>query len=280
MNNIKGPLFKGCWQHQWRLDDKVTLVYGRQDSNHWLQFPGLAEFSISPDARDIHCYPFTAVPEPTLRHLLLDQVLPRCMAQQGYLLLHAGAVRTPVGLILLTGSSGAGKSTLAGYLHQAGWPALSDDCMLIEEKQERAVATPSYGGVRLWPDSQEFLFPNHEAKLEMAHYSTKQRIVLDEPAEAEKVAAICLLAPPDPQQVDARVTLQPVSKRDGYMELLKQTFQLDVTDARKVAHHAQSLTRVVQNISLYELCIPRNYQELAEARLMILETILNDSADS
>jgi len=101
---------------------EVVLAYGRQDSYHWLRFPGFADFCISANAREISCHPLPGIPSETLRHLLLDQVLPRCLAHQGKIMVYASAVQFEQGLLLFIGDSGAGKSTLAGNFHRASQP--------------------------------------------------------------------------------------------------------------------------------------------------------------
>jgi hypothetical protein len=263
------------WKHDWTTNGIITINYGMQAADHILHFPGLADFKISADTYEIHCRPLTGIPEFTIRHLLLDQVIPRCIAHQGDLILHASAVKTPKGLILFSGSSGAGKSTLAGYFHQSGYSAISDDCILIEEKGNFVNAIPSYGGVRLWKDSQEFLFPNSKDTVDMAHYSSKQRITLIEGNEFEtnKLAAVVFLTSSG-EEKKAGVTLKSFPVRDGFMNLLKQTYQLDVTDAKKVAQSVQTLGRVVNKIPLFQLTALRNYDYLPIARDIIIEKLL------
>jgi energy-coupling factor transporter ATP-binding protein EcfA2 len=277
-------LFSGNWGYHWYVDNVLSISLGIHDSYFWLQFPELADFRISPNAQEIHCFPLSDIPEHTLRHLLLDQVLPRCMAHQGDLLLHASAVQTPHGLVLFTGPSGAGKSTLAGYFHQSGHSAISDDCMLLEEEQDYIKAIPSYGGVRLWQDSQEFLFPEAQGTSEMAHYSSKQRVPLSEnktnEVENNKIAAIIFLSPYAQDEEDKKVVLKPTSMREGYMELLKQTYQLDVTDPQKIAQHAQVLGRVIPKIPLFQLSMPHEYDLLPTAKQLILETVLAKSGNT
>lgn len=50
----------------------------------------------------------------------------------GHLHLHAGAVRTAAGAVLLSGASGAGKSTLTAALSLGGLPTYGDDVVLLE----------------------------------------------------------------------------------------------------------------------------------------------------
>ena len=149
-----------AWHHHWLTPaGQVTIAYRKTDAGHELRFPALADFSISPAAHHITAYPVPNTPPETLHHLLLDQVLPRCLAHQGMLMLHASAVSLPGGVALFLGSTGQGKSTLAGYFHRSGYPALSDDCVRLQETSEGVKVFPGYGGLRLWPDAHHFLYP-------------------------------------------------------------------------------------------------------------------------
>jgi hypothetical protein len=271
------------WHHHWTSGNLVTVSYGRRDSDHWLRFPGLADFRISANAQNIYCHPFPDIPLNTIRHLLLDQVLPRCMAHQGRVMLHASAIRTRKGTILFPGSSGSGKSTLAGYFHQSGDPAISDDCVLLLKEQDRVQAIPNYGGVRLWKDSQDFLFQPDQKTLDVAHYTTKQRVSLLSQATGDfeqdnSVLAVIFLPSPAPNSNDAELKITPLSMRDGYIEMLKQSYHLDVTDSNKISLNTQNLARIIRGIPLLQLKMPRDYKSLPIARRLILESVLPNSS--
>jgi hypothetical protein len=268
------------WSHHWLSPTgEKTLSHCKQDSDHWLQFPGLADFRISADAKEISCYPLPKLPQETMRHLLLDQVLPRCLAHQGRIMLHASAVRLPQGLILFIGDSGAGKSTLAGNFHQAGNPAVSDDCVWIKENDAGIAAVPSYGGLRLWEDSLETLFPPGQDTLSMAHYTTKKRVVLHEeelpaPEDGIPVLALIAISPPDRSRTSG-IVLERLSSREAFIAMLKQTFQLDLTDLERMTRHVQALARIIPKIPAYRLCMPRDFTLLPLVRQRILETVMS-----
>jgi hypothetical protein len=63
-----------------------------------------------------------------VRHLVAASGRGRCLA-----LLHAGAVATPAGCLLICGESGAGKSTLLAGLVHAGLAFVADDIVPLEK---------------------------------------------------------------------------------------------------------------------------------------------------
>src|SRR5438094_5075126 len=81
------------WVHRsLRADASVWLAIGHRGAAHIIGFPGIAEFSISPDGAEIQARRGRGVPLATIRHLLLDHVLPRVLDLKGALVLHAGTV--------------------------------------------------------------------------------------------------------------------------------------------------------------------------------------------
>lgn len=266
------------WTQQWRASaGQVTLAHRREGETHWLRFPALADFRISADAGDIACYPLPGIAEETIRHLLLDQVLPRCLAQQGRLMLHASAVRLDEGVLLFIGSSGAGKSTLAGNFHQAGHTALSDDCVWLKESGSRPTALPTYGGLRLWEDSLHSILDEDQPIHPMAHYSSKKRVFLTDQAtgaarEGYPVRAVIAICPAG-ETPGADVSLEPLSRREAYMELVKQTFWLNVNDWERITGLTEALGGLIPALRTLRLRMRRAYRILPKVRAAILEAV-------
>ena len=249
---------------------RVLLAYSNQDSHHWLRFPSLADFRISTNTKKISCYPLPEISRETIRHLLLDQVLPRCLAHQGKIMLHASAVQVEHGLLLFIGDSGAGKSTLAGNFHGAGLPVISDDCLWVKESKDQIVAVPSYGGLRLWEDSLQALFSAVQGTHSMAHYSAKKRVPLNENdllrfGDGIPVLAVIVLSPPG-QTSSSEIILERLAQREAFIALLKQTFQLNLMDLERMTSHMGALGRIVPRLPAYRLSMPRDYALLQIGR--------------
>jgi len=257
---------------------EILFLYSRQNRYHWLRFPELADFRISLGGKEIICYPQPKIPQVTIQHLLLDQVLPRCFAHQGRLMVHASAVQIGKGLLLIIGDSGVGKSTLAGNFHQAGQLALSDDCIQLKEEDNQILGVPSYGGLRLWEDSLDALFTGEQLIKSMAHYSMKKRVSLGEPdmhefqQELPVLAVIALSLPGEDPVSD--IIVEPLFRREAFIALVKQSFQLDVMDMKRMTRHVQAMGRVVPRLPAYRLSMPHDYALLPLVRQKILETVM------
>ena len=278
LKSVQPQSIDHLWSHHWLSSsgDKL-LSYCNQVSYHWLRFPGLADFRISANAKEIFCYPLPEIPQETLRHLFLDQVLPRCLAHQGRIMFHASAVQLEQGLLLCIGDSGAGKSTLAGNFHQAGSPVMSDDCVWVKENKDQIRAVPSYGGLRLWEDSLQVLFSAEQNIQSMAHYSTKKRVPLNENdmlgfGSGIPILAVIVLSPLG-QSPDQEVILDRLSHREAFIAMMKQTFQLNLMDLERMTRHMQALGRIVPRLPAFVLSMPRDYDLLPLVRQKILEKV-------
>lgn len=144
---------KADWLHHWPPEcNGLSLAVSGKGESFLLRFPGLADFIISREGHRVEAWPAPVMSIETLSHLLLDQVLPRILAQQGRLVLHAGAVQVGDLTIAFIGGSGSGKSTLTASFHAAGHPLLCDDGLVLTHGEGVTFALPTYSSLRLWPN--------------------------------------------------------------------------------------------------------------------------------
>ena len=75
------------------------------------------------------------------------------LQQRGVVPLHAAAVHTTAGALLLIGRSGDGKSSLAAALVERGHALLADDVCGLALRDGRVMALPSFASLRLWKET-------------------------------------------------------------------------------------------------------------------------------
>jgi hypothetical protein len=266
------------WLHTWSLPDGTPwLTIGRQARGYLLRFQAMVDFAVSRDRREILCHAASDTPSETLRHLLLDQVLPLVLSWRGQLVLHGSAVLTPKGTIAFVGNTGSGKSTLASSFTEDGMAVLTDDCLLLEEGNGCLTAIPSYPGVRLWPRVAEAMLGKGSGLTEVAHYTEKKRLnrsagiqFSTRPAQLRRMY---FLAPIEEDGQIANVRLTPLSSRDVVVELVKYTYLIDVTDRVRLRREFERLSRVATQPLFYRLSFPRDFSRLAEVRRAILTDV-------
>lgn len=255
------------------------LSVAKVGEGYLLRFHELADFIVTRSGREVSCTPAPLTPPETLRHLLLDHVIPMIVNLSGREALHASAVLTSQGVIALVGPTGSGKSTLAGSFLVAGDPLLSDDCLALSEEGSSIRAIPAYPGLRLWRDARTWLFKEEGGGVAVAHYTTKQRVPIETSprtycAGPQALGRAYLLASsPDPETV--KVETQHLGPREALVALIRSAFRLDTTDGAMLARQLRLLSRVVSKVPVRRLVFPRSLERLA----IIRETILADLQD-
>jgi hypothetical protein len=233
------PWTERRWFHQWlRPDGTRAVTFARVPGGYLLRFIGLADFEVRPETRQIDGYCSAATPTHTFNHLLLDQVLPLAVPGPGRLALHASVVAVDGGAIVFMGETRHGKSTLAATLAQRGHALLSDDCCVVCRTPAGFDVVPTYPGLRLFPETVRHVFGERQyPAADVAHYSTKQRIVPEGAAASAgarvRLRCVYTIAMRRPANETPPLRIEPRSRRDAVVDLVGGTFYLDVGDARR-----------------------------------------------
>ena len=245
-----------------------------------LQFPNLASFVFDTSRDSIRCIPQGNVPTHTLRHLLLDQVLPLVLNYKGKEVLHGAAVVTPYGACAFVGPTGAGKSTLAASFQSAGYSVLTDDCVVLEARGGHIVAIPSYPGLRLWEDAIAALFGTAGSCAPVAHYTPKQRFTAalsttPTCSSAIPLAGIYVLGASDAESARPASTpeIRPLAGRDALITLLSLAFKLDIQDHRMLTREFEFLHRLVTRTRVRRLTVPDSFAAFPAVQAAILQDL-------
>jgi hypothetical protein len=263
---------RDLWHHRWLLPNgsvSIALAY-LAGERILLRFPDLADFEIDGRGEVIRPLPQPGSTLETTRHLLLDQVLPRVLALRGQLVVHAGAVRVSERAIAFLGESGYGKSTLTASFDHAGFPAMSDDGLVVRRRGERVVAVATYPSLRLWPDALDGVYAARPETAPMAHYSSKLRVETRgtdaAPVRAPQLDALYVLGPPSPE-----LEITPMGPRDAAMAIIAGSFQIDPTDKVRVAAIFDATMDLAAGVPTFSLRYPRRFDLLPEVQRAIIE---------
>ena len=256
------------------------LSCAKIEQGYLLRFHKQADFTVDAEGRKIVGVPEADTSPDTLRHLFLDNVLPLALTLQGHDTLHATAVLTTHGVCAFIGPSGTGKSTLAASFLFAGYPVLSDDCLILHKDGGQILATPAYPGVRLWEDALDAFGVDRSLSLPVAHYASKRRPVVQNhpdhfPTTPQPVVRIYSLVRPteEEQGGETEPQIEHLSPRSGFVELLESTFMLDRTDRTMWLRQFHFLDRLVSHVPIKRLHVPNRFTSLPATRQTILEDL-------
>ena len=256
------------WLHAWReKDGELVLSCARRcdeggTPSYLLRFPDLADFVIA--GNTVTCHPRPDCREDSLRHLLLDQVIPRLWAYRGHLVLHASAVQLPDGrVIAFLGESGWGKSTLAAALQARGSRLVSDDSISLRATGDGVQLIPSYTGLRLNDDSIETLGLAGQGWTSVSHYSDKRRFEPTADAHSLPLWLHTLFVMDEPDPAAATLSMAPLAGAGLATILIRRSFLLDTRDKLCAVRQLQEASAAMRAIPrVCSLAYPRDYRQL------------------
>jgi hypothetical protein len=270
--------FNPRWFRHSRFPGGQTwLRCGKTPDGYILSFPNLADFVVDSSGSRVVCRNASAeVGLKTIRHLLIDHVLPLVVNLRGHEALHATAIATHRGVCAFTGPAGSGKSTLAASFVLAGYPLVCDDCLALSGTTP-TMTFPGYPGLRLWDDSIRELGASSRNLKPVAHYTTKSRFKnhsrrVDFCSTTRRLACIYLLKRARSSKSSHRVLIQELAPGEALMGLVKAAHRLDITDRAMLKRQFQFLSRVAKRVPVKRLVVPNRFSALSDVR----EAVVHD----
>lgn len=236
------------WFHQWDDGPEIWAQFGEAADGWVVEFPELAEFRISRSATVVCVKTRGATPAFTVRHLLLNQILPLMLSRQGRMVLHAGAVAINGEVTAFVGPTGSGKSTLVAACARAGAEVVSDDCVVVSREGARWMAVPSYPALRLWSSALDHLGWSPDERTAASHYTDKHRVG---PAanDWQFAAGPCPLV-----RLVRLASVEPV--RPLALDLYSQVFRLDVRDQAEALQVFHAVADLAAQVEVRDLAAP------------------------
>jgi len=271
------------WNHHWCTSDgEISISSAKIGKDYILRFPGLADFHLHREGAELQCYPCAGIDDVSIRHLLLDQVIPRVIGHSGSIVLHASAVEINGVAVLFLGDTGWGKSTLATSFLMNGHTILTDDCLLIKQENGNVTGMFSYVGARLMDDSIKAIVGEKFKLNKMAHYSTKKRLILHADFTNKNdeipIAALFLLTSPEHAAKTGTILIEKINGAQIATEIIKHSFILDVFDKGKIAEKFSKTGGIAASgFPMYRLIYPRNYALLDQVRAVVEDVVIGKS---
>ena len=256
------------WFHHGRLEDGAVYLRWRE---HF-------EFVVSPDGGRIAGRSLSTTSTEAFQTYLLGQVLSFALLKRGTDPLHATAVVVDGAAIAFLGDCGYGKSSLAAAFLAAGHRVLTDDLLVVKPDPAPPdaggfVAYPGPPRIKLSPEIASAVLDIPDGSARMNNLTSKLVLPLASPQVQDTLVplkAIYLLNRPRPRAQSDRVTIRRLSPRKAFMELLRNTFNAQVTDRDRLERQFRQASRLVAAVPIKSLSYRRSLSMLPAVREAIL----------
>jgi hypothetical protein len=252
-----GPFDHVAWDESGLAIHGDSTVPGR----FAVSFAGVGEFHIDFSEKRV-CMREAAPASPdTIRHLINDQIVPRILAHEGELVLHAAGIGTDAGAILFVGLSGSGKSTLAASFHNSGYPLLGDDAIVASVTNGAGSGRAVYRSLRLFPDSVAALVAPSAELASVAPYTSKRSVIYPDDVGTEQplpIQAAFILEPLDTDEL----VVQRMTPSGACMAFVEHSFWMDPTDLARTKQRMMKASELAARVPAFRLAYPRDYVAL------------------
>lgn len=249
----------------------MSALFFRSPEGYLLRFPGVADFELTDNGRHVLAWPGKSASDSAIEHALLNQVLPLALSLQGEVALHASAVAIRLGSVAFIGESGRGKSTLAASFARQGMSLLTDDGVHLTAESGCWHVQPGPRLLRLREDSRNAILAGGPRGGERVSKGAKLRISGGQSLRYGRSPVVLLHAYFLGDGAAEEVEITRLSARDAFVELMRNSFVLDVEDRQALSGHFERLSRLALLPVFSRLDYPRRFEALAEVREAILK---------
>jgi len=246
----------------------------REPQGEILRFSRAGDFRIDSD----HIDGYLLDGERDLAELrFLGPVLSYWFERRGFPTLHASAVSVNGRTVAFASHHGGGKSGLAAAMLQVGASLLTDDLLVLEEREDRWEARPAYPEMRMWPDeAAHFVGPPEGLPLVQAD-SAKRRVAIGNGGFGSfhdaSAPLSCIYLTSRTQETDGGVEVLPVSRGEALIELVRHSFSPRLVEAAGLQPaRLDRLARLVRSVPVRRLVYPSGFARLPEVAEILLRS--------
>ena len=220
-----------------------------------IELEGVARYLVT-DGRDILVEPLGG-DSGDMASAFVSAALAPCLQQRGVATLHAAAVASQAGAVLLLGPSAVGKSSLAAALVQRGHALLADDVTGVAlDAGGKPLALPAFPRQKLWARTLDAMDWRGQAGARVRQGLEKHWV---EPkrycAEPQPVRAAVALA----VGAGAEIDIEPLPCGDAFWELRENTHRNRALDAMGgTAGHFRTVTTLARRVPMLLATRPRH----------------------
>jgi hypothetical protein len=232
-----------------------------EDGCSFFIWRNLFEFLVSPDSLSIKGRKLDPeLPVEALQAYMLGHVLSFCLTDQGIEALHATTVSLNGNGVGFMGEGGYGKSSLGGAFLQAGHKLVCDDQLVLNSQNDALLASPGLPRIKLYEKMSKIFLGN---KIQGVPFNRDHspKMIFTLPFESRSGAvplrALYILASPAAVTTAKDVRIEPLSKREAFVELTRNSYNAMNRTPERIARQFEWATMVADRIPTRRLSYPR-----------------------
>jgi hypothetical protein len=211
----------------------------------------------------------------------LGPVLSYVFERRGLPTIHASAVAVNGRAVAVVSRHGGGKTGLAAALVRAGFPLLTDDLLVLDERESGWEVRPAYPEMRMWPDEAAHFVGSPEDLPLVQADSEKRRVAIGNGGFGsflDSAAPLaCIYLATRRSETDGGGESQPVSRSEALIELVRHSFSPRLVEAAGLQPaRLDRLARLVRAVPVRRLVYPSGFDHLPE----VIRSLHNLDADS
>jgi hypothetical protein len=188
-----------------------------------------------------------------------------CLNLQGRVAIHANAVSLNGVAVAFVGYSGMGKSTLSAYCASRGAGFITDDVLVIDDRNQVTLGNPR---IKLYPETGEQLGLDASAETTYKIFYSPEQLGAVQHQQPVKLGALYLLA----ESSDDEIYTEALPATQAIFNLL--THGYDVNEF--ISKHPDLLdayVRLVQQVPVKTLYYPRSFDRLPDVYMFMLKEL-------
>ena len=194
--------------------------------------------------------------------------LAMALTQRGWFVLHGSALRVGDVGVCVAGTSGVGKSTILAEMHRRGHDLVADGMTPLRVSRGRIVAAPGPPVMKIWPNTAQELGLPVEALPVVSSAHDKRFYCVRQGTSFEVATIHSILS----THAVSPVKLSLLDTRSALMEIVKNAFLMEFSDAKSGAVFLRQAAAVLPNLSVARMNRGRSYDDLPRV-FELLETL-------
>lgn len=244
------------------------------DGSTYFRWSNLYEFLIPVDGSRVVCRPLNGTDRLVLQNFLFGPAISFALVNQGLEPLHATAVEMAGSAVGFLGDCTFGKSTILASFLQAGHRLLTDDLLMLVQRDRQWLACPGSGRIKLHPDSAHAFLGDVSHSEPLNAFASKRSFPVDAARSwhtALPLAQLFVLPTPDERARATSVSIEPLSRAALFHELLKNSFNVDVVTRDRFERQFEFAARLAADIDGFRLQYPEGFSQLPLVRHCIVD---------